>query len=206
MARRTDIGKAMAARVLILLVAALLATGATGGCIGARFDAGDPAAALDQPTRALVDGINAQRAGKQLPPGNWVPELRVPAVRSAMSLARGDQGVRAAAHSAAQGGVTAVGRHVWSFATECTDLRLFRPPQMVTDQKVLLFSLAAVPGAAGKSLVMLLVAEPGPSALRAEQMGGGRGGTNPTLETYVHPVVATGPCGEGWPAAQRSAL
>jgi hypothetical protein len=44
------------------------------------------------------------------------------------------------------------------------------------------------------------------SSLRADRMGGGPGGTNPSLETYAHPATAIGPCGERWPVAQKMPL
>ena len=189
----------------LLLAATTLAA---AGCIGGRFETKSPGSASlpDPPTRALVDRVTAARAARGLPPGDWVPDLAVAALRAATVVARGDQSLQTAARLAAQGGVTALGRHVWSFAADCADVRQFMPPPLVVEQKVLLFGAAAVPGPAGHSAVLLLIADPGTSALRAEQMGGGRGGSNPTLETYAHPSAATSPCGQIWPVAARVPL
>lgn len=187
----------------LLAIAALFATGS--GCIGGRFDSRDPTSDLDQPTRDLVTGIGNSRAGKNLRPPTWVKELRPPAVRAALGVARGDLTLKTAAHQAALDAVTELGRHVWSFVTECADVSKFRPPAMALDGQALLVG-AAVVRAADRSVVILLVAEPGASALRADQMGGGNGGTNPTLEAYAHPAVSSGPCGESWPAAAPARL
>ncbi|MBC8132968.1 MAG: hypothetical protein H7X95_08315 [Deltaproteobacteria bacterium] len=175
-------------------------------CIGGHFDAKTPAAQVDAPTQAIVERITAERTARQLAAATWVPDLHPPAVRGALAAARGDLSLKSAAHSAAQAGVTALGRHVWSFAAVCTDLRLFRPPPMVAEHATLLFAAVAQPSAGGQTIVVLLIAEPGPSALRPEHMGGGRGGTNPSFDTYVHSSVANGPCGETWPAAARVRL
>jgi hypothetical protein len=177
-----------------------------GGCIGGRFATKGGPPVIDPNARLIVDRVETERTGAGLPPGTWVPELSPPAARAAATVARGDQSLRSAAYFAAQSGVTEVGRHVWSFAADCEDPRRFRPPPMVVQQRALLFATAAVPGPAGHTTVMLLIADPGMSALRADQMGGGRGGSNPTLETYIHPSVATGPCGESWPAVPRGSL
>jgi hypothetical protein len=173
------------------------------GCIGGRFDTKTPAVVLDPNTRVIVDRITGDRAGKGLPPGDWVADLGPPALRAATAVARGEQTLKTAANQAAQHGVTALGRHLWSFATDCVELQRFRSPPMVTEERTLLFAVAAAPGPAGHISVVLLIAEPGTSALRADEMGGGPGGSNPALETYAHPSVATGPCGESWPAAPR---
>lgn len=186
----------------------LVVTGA--GCIGGHFETKTPASALDAPTRAVVDSINATRSARGLPPGTWVDELRPPAMRAALGVARGDLSLTSAAQAAAQGGVAELGRHIWSFATTCTDVRRFQPPPMVVAHPQLLFAVAIAASGGGSGLpnstVMLLIAEPGISSIRAEQMGGGRGGTNPSFGVYVHPAVASGPCGESWPVASRTPM
>lgn len=192
--------QAVLRREILVLLASIAAT----GCIGGRFEARDPGTNLDQPSRAVIDLVGAERSSRKLSPANLVPELRPPAVRAALSVARGDQSLKSAARYAAQDGVTEIGRHVWSFATECADLQRFRPPPLALAQQSLLLGAAAIPGQGGRTVVMLLIAEPGTSSLRADQMGGGRGGTNPRLESYAHPSVATGACGETWPAAQQT--
>jgi hypothetical protein len=193
------------AAVMAAIMAAV--TVVLGGCVGGHFKVEDPGSSgLDAPTRVVMDRIGAERALHQLPAASWVPELRPPAVRGARAVARGEQSLKTAAHFAAQQGVTELGRHVWTFVTECTDLQQFHPPPLAIAQKSLLIGAAAVPGQAGRTVVLVVVAEPGPSALRADQMGGGTGGANPSLETYAHPSVARGACGTDWPAAQRAPL
>jgi hypothetical protein len=192
-------------------VIAAICTGDVAGCVGGRFTTKDEAndviqASLDPSTRVVVDRISAERAARKLDQATWVPDLRPPAARAALAGARGEQSLKTAAHVAAQQAVTEVGRHVWAFATECTDLHRLRPPLMVLEEKTLLLGAAAVAAAGGRTIVVLIVAEPGTSSLRADQMGGGTGGTNPSLEAYAHPSVATGMCGESWPAAQRTPL
>lgn len=187
--------------LVLILVPILVAVGS--GCIGGRFQTGDPAAELDRPTRALIDRLAAERGARGQPTPTLVPELRPPAVRAALAAARGDLPLKAAAHQAALRAVTELGRHVWSFAAECTDVDRFRPPPMALQQRALLLGAAVVPGSGGHGVVVLVVAEPGASALRADSMGGGTGGSNPTLESYAHPSVASGACGESWPAVQQ---
>ncbi|MES1165923.1 MAG: hypothetical protein ABUR63_09200 [Verrucomicrobiota bacterium] len=182
------------------------------GCLGARFHTADPATqpALDAPSRAVADRVNADRKTAHLTDATLMPDLRPPVVRAALAVARGEKSLKSGAHAAAQDGVTEVGRHVWTFAAECTDLQRFRPPPLVLQQKALLLAVAAVPVVpavpGGRTVVVIAIAEPGASALRADQMGGGPGGTNPNVETYAHPSVASGPCGETWPATQRAAF
>lgn len=178
-----------------------LAAGAASGCIGTRFDSQDPASDLDQPTRDLVSGIGTARAAKNLPPPTWVKDLRPPAARGALGVARGDVSLKTAAHQSALGAVTELGRHVWSFVAECAEGATYQPPPMALSGRALLLGASVVPLPAGKSVVVLLIAEPGTAALRADQMGGGGGGTRPPLESYAHPSVASGPCGASWPAA-----
>jgi len=192
----------VAVSVVAMAGAVTLAT----GCVGGRFEPKTPALVLDPPTRVIVDRINSDRAARAMPPADWVPDLGPPALRAARSVVRGDQSLTAAAHQAAQSGVTEIGRHVWSFATDCVDVQRFRSPALVTQYRTLLFAAAAVPGPAGHTSVVLLIADPGTSALRADQMGGGHVGSNPSVEAYSHPSVARGPCGEGWPAAPRIPL
>jgi hypothetical protein len=170
------------------------------GCIGGHFQPQTPGDDLDAPTRALVKNIADARAAKKLQSPTWVNELRPPAVRAARGLAAGDLSQKTAAHQAAIGAVTELGRHAWSFVTECTDLTKLRPPALAVDGRTLLLGAAVVAAPGGRSAVVLIVAEPGTSALRADQMGGGGGGTNRTIEAYAHPIVASAPCGEAWPA------
>ena len=187
----------MTTRPSLCFTVAVAAT--LAGCIGGRFDSQTPADDLDAPTRALVKSIADARATKNLQAPGWVPELRPPAVRGALGVARGDLSPKTAAHQAALAGVTELGRHVWSFVAECPDMAKFRPPPLALEGHILMLG-AAVVTAANRSVVVLTIAAPGASALRADQMGGGAGGTNPTPEAYAHPVVASAPCGEGWPA------
>jgi hypothetical protein len=192
--------------------ALLLAIATTSaGCVGGRFATNDPGkdlggANLDPSSRLVVDRIAAERAARHLTAASWMPELRPPAVRAAMAVVRGEQSLKTGAHLAAQQAVTEVGRHVWTFIAECTDLLRFRPPLMALEEKTLILGAAAISAPGGRTIVLLVIAEPGPSSLRADQIGGGTGGTNPSLETYAHPSVATGTCGESWPAAQRTPL
>jgi hypothetical protein len=184
-----------------MAIAVALGMGAASGCLGGRYDSHDPASELDQATRDLVTGIGTARAAKNLPPPTWVKDLRPPAARGALGVARGDVSLKTAAHQSAIGAVTEVGRHVWSFVTECTDGSTYAPPPMALMGRALLLGASVVPLAGGKSVVVLLIAEPGTAALRADQMAGGGGGTNRPLEAYAHPSVASGPCGASWPAA-----
>jgi hypothetical protein len=183
-----------------LLTAAVGAAVLSTGCLGARFQPQTPGDDVDAPTRAVLKIISDARAAKKVQPPTWVSELRPPALRGARGLAAGDLSPKTAARQAALGAVTELGRHVWSFLAECTDLAKFRPPSVAVDSRTLLLGAAVVSAPGGRSIVILTIAEPGTSALRADQMGGGGGGTNPTLESYAHPVVASAPCGEGWPA------
>ena len=182
------------------------------GCVGARFASREDARTdearpdLDAPTRVVVERIGDLRRARKLPPPSLVPDLHTPASRAAVLVARGDESLKTAAHRAAIQAVAAFGRHVWTFATECTDLAKFQPPRLAIDSQQLLLGAAAVPAPGGRTMVVLVIAEPGSSSLRADQMGGGPGGTNPTPETYAHPSAATGPCGERWPAIQPAPL
>lgn len=194
-----------AARVLApwLATVATVATLVTDlACIGGHFAAQRPATQLDRPTQVLVDRIAADRAARNLRSASWVADLHPPAARAAVAVARAEFALKPAARLAAQEGVTALGRHVWSFVADCSEGQQFRPPAMAWGDPLLYATaVATAPGRGGHATVVLLIAEPGTSALRADQMGGGRGGSNPVLETYLHPSVATGPCGESWPAA-----
>lgn len=183
------------------LLMAVLSAGTAAGCIGSRFDPQTPAAELDVPTRTLLDQLTTARTTRGLAAPTWVNELRPPTVRAALGVARGDISLKTAAYQAAMGAVTEIGRHVWTFATECTDLAAFQPPPLALQGRTLLLGGAVVTAPGGKSIVVLAIAEPGTSALRADQMGGGGGGTKPPLETYAHPLVASAPCGAGWPTA-----
>lgn len=176
------------------------------GCIGGHFPTSEPAVDLDQPTRTVIDGITQQRQARNLAAPNLLPELRPAAAHAALSVARGDATLKTAAHRAAVQAVADIGRHVWTFATECTDLKQFHPPPMALENTTLLIGAAAIPGHGGRTFVVLVIAEPGTSSLRADKMGGGPGGTNPSPETYAHPATAIGPCGERWPVAQKTPL
>jgi hypothetical protein len=189
------------------LVAFLAAVaGGLTGCIGGRYQPQDPASDLDQATRDLVTGIGNARAAKNLPPPTWVEELRPPAARAAVGVARGDLTLKPAARQAALGAVTEIGRHVWSFVTDCQDLTKIQYPPMILQGRTMLLGASIMPVPNGKSVVVLLIAEPGASAIRADQMGGGAGGTNPSLEAYAHPTVASGACGQSWPVAPAARL
>jgi hypothetical protein len=120
-------------------------------------------------------------------------------------VARGDQSLATAAHATALHAVQAMGRHTWAFATDCADLAELRLPPMATEARDLLMNVAAVAGHDGRTYVLLVITEAGTSSIRADQMGGGTGGTNPSIESYVHPVVAPGRCGDRWPGSQRAA-
>jgi hypothetical protein len=190
----------------LMSAVAMMTIATSTGCIGGRFNTVPTPAPLDPPSQTVIDRVTADRAARNFPAATQVAELRPPAVRGATAVARGDQSLKTAAHETAQRAVTEMGRHIWTFATECTDLQRFRPPPLVLEQKALLLGAAAIPAPGGRTIVMLVVADPGTSSLRADQMGGGTGGTNPSMEAYVHPSVATSACGETWPAAQRTPL
>jgi hypothetical protein len=189
-----------------LLAVVLALAGGGAGCIGGHYQPQDPTSDLDQATRDLVTGIGNARAAKNLPPPTWVDELRPPAARAAVGVARGDLSLKPAARQAALGAVTEIGRHVWSFVTDCQDLSQVQYPPMVLQGRTVLLGASVVPLPNGKSVVVLLIAEPGASAIRADQMGGGAGGTNPSLEAYAHPTVASGACGQSWPVPAAARL
>ncbi|MEO5767932.1 MAG: hypothetical protein ABIS92_06240 [Polyangia bacterium] len=196
------------ALALWLGTVATVMTMVTGqACVGGHFVAQSPATQLGKPTQVLVDRIAAERAARNLRSSAWVADLHPAAARAAVAVVRGELALKPAAHLAAQEGVTALGRHVWSFVADCSEGQQFRPPAMTWGDPLLYATaVATAPGRGGHTTVVLLIAEPGTSALRADQMGGGRGGSNPVLETYVHPSVATGPCGESWPATPPTPL
>lgn len=179
----------------------LVLTAGTTGCIGGRYETQVPASELDQATRDLMTDIGAARAAKNLPPPTWVQDLRPPAARGALGVARGDISLKTAAHQSALAAVTEMGRHVWSFVAECPEGSKVQLPPMALGGQTLLVGASVVPFGVGKSVVVLLIAEPGTASLRADRMGGGGGGTNRPLEAYAHPSVASGPCGASWPAA-----
>ena len=180
---------------------AVLASG--GGCLHHDFTKDDPQPATNGPTQQVLDQIAAGRASRQLPPPSVVPELRQPALKGMVAVSRGDQSLATAAHDAALRVVQIMGRHTWTFATDCTDLAKLQLPPVALESRELLMNAAAVPAPGGHIYVLVVVTEPGASSIRAEQMGGGAGGTNPTIESYVHPLVAAGRCGERWPASDR---
>ena len=181
---------------------ALLAAGS--GCLRHDFTKDDPQPATNGPTQQVLDQLAAARAARQLQAPSVLPELRPPALKGMVAVSRGDQSLATAAHEAALRVVQVMGRHTWTFATDCTDLAKLQLPPVALESRELLMNAAAVPGPGGHIYVMLVVTEPGASAIRAEQMGGGAGGTNPSIESYVHPLVAPGRCGERWPAPGRA--
>jgi hypothetical protein len=186
------------------ITASILALLAAGGCLRRDFTKDDPQPGTNGATQQVLDQLAAARAGRHLPPASVVPELRPPVLKGAVSVARGDDSLATAAHQAALRVVQLMGRHTWAFATDCTDLTKLQLPALTIESRELLMNAAAVPGPGGRTYVLLVVTEPGASSIRAEQMGGGAGGTNPSIEAYVHPLVAPGRCGESWPASRRN--
>lgn len=175
------------------------------GCLSGRFDKPDPTApGPNASTTQVIDRINKERQAHNLRAPALVPELGAIALRDAVLVARGDQSLATAAHSTALHAVQTMGRHTWAFATDCTDLGDLRLPPMVTAVRDLMMNVAAVAGHGGRTYVLLVISEAGTSSIRADQIGGGAGGTNPSLESYVHPMVAPGRCGDRWPGDQRS--
>ena len=181
------------------LVAASLV--ALVGCLGTPFAKPDPAPTANASTTQLLDLIARDRQARTLSPPTLVPELRPIALRETVAVARGDRSLATAAHAAALAAVQSMGRHTWTFATDCDDLARLRLPPLATEMRELVMNAAAVAGHDNRTYVLLVIAEPGASALRAESMGGGTLGANPSPEAYVHPVVAAGRCGERWPAS-----
>ena len=193
---RSHLGGAAAALALALTAA---------GCLGGRFkNAGETPAALDGPSQVVLERIAAARQARGRRPLALVPELQPIAARGATAMARGDWSPKTAAQRIAIKGVEEMGRHVWAFVTECADVAAFVPPPMVVDAPNLLVGVVAVRGAAAGRAgpVVVMMAEPGVSALRADQMGGGVG-TVPDLNQYAHPVIAGGACGAEWPVGSR---
>ncbi|HEY8923210.1 MAG TPA: hypothetical protein VIU64_02445 [Polyangia bacterium] len=188
--------------ILALVAAAPLLT--LGGCLGARFDKPDPAPAANASTTQLLDLIAREREARKLSPAMLVPELRPIALRETVGVARGDRSLATAAHAAGLAAVQTMGRHIWTFATDCGDLAQLRLPPLATEMRELVMNAAAVAGHDGRTYLLIVIAEPGASALRAESMGGGTLGANRSPEAYVHPVVAAGRCGDRWPAASPS--
>jgi hypothetical protein len=176
---------------------------ATSSCLHQGFTKGEAELPANAGTTVVLEQLGRERAVLKLPAAGLVPDLRTIALRGAVSVARGDVSLATAAHTVALNGVQAMGRHIWTFATDCADLKQLHLPPLTVESRDLLVNAAAVPGADGRYFVLIIVAEPGASSMRAEQMGGGSGGTNPTLESYVHPATAPGRCGERWPAAHR---
>jgi len=187
--------------VAVMAVAPLLAL---GGCLGARFDKPDPEPAANTSTTRLLDLIAREREARKLRPPMLVPDLRHIALRETVGVARGDRSLATAAHAAGLAAVQSMGRHIWTFATDCGDLAQLRLPPLATEMRELVMNAAAVAGHDDRTYVLIVIAEPGASALRAESMGGGTAGANPSLEAYVHPVVSAGSCGDRWPAASPS--
>jgi len=195
----------MRSRFVGSLVASLgLATlaGATA-CLQHEFTKDDPQPTTNRSTQQVLDQIVAARQARQLPAPSVVSELRQPALKGMVAVSRGDQSLATAAHDAALRVVQLMGRHTWTFATDCTDLSRLQLPPVVLESRELLMNAAAVAAPDGHTYVLVVVTEPGASSIRADQMGGGAGGTNPSIEAYVHPLVAPGRCGERWPAAKR---
>lgn len=176
-----------------------------GGCLGARYGKPDPPPAANEPTAKLLDRLTQERQARGLTAPVLIPDLRTLAFREAAAVARGDKSLATAAHASALGAVQIMGRHIWTFATDCGDLAELHLPPLATKMHDLLVNAAAVPGHGDRTYVLIVIAEPGTSSLRADSMGGGAGGTNPSLEIYAHPASAPGRCGELWPAAPRTA-
>jgi hypothetical protein len=188
--------------IVSVSVAALAAV--CSGCLHHDFTKDDPQPATNRSTQQLLDQIAAARQARHLPPPSIVPELRPPVLRGVVAVSRGDQSLATAAHDAGLRVVQIMGRHTWTFATDCVDLTKLQLPPLALESPELLMNAAAVPGPDGRTFVLVVVTEPGASSIRAEQMGGGGGGTNPSIESYVHPLVAPGRCGDRWPASGRS--
>jgi len=189
-----------------LLILGLVATALLGpfGCLGAGFGKPDPGPAANASTTQLLDLIARERQARNLSPPTLVPELRPIALRETVAVARGDRSLATAAHASALNAVQTMGRHTWAFATDCDDLAQLRLPTLATSMRELVMNAAAVAGHGGRTYVLLVIAEPGSSSIRAEALGGSGGSTNRTLEAYVHPVVAAGNCGNRWPASSPS--
>jgi hypothetical protein len=190
-----------ASLLLSVLVSGLVST---SGCLHRNFAAENPEPPANASTARLLEQLARERAAAHLPPAGLVPDLRTIALRGAVSVARGDVSLATAAHTAALNGVQAMGRHIWAFATDCAELNQLHLPPLTVESRDLLVNVAAVAGTGGRTYVVIVVAEPGSSSMRADQMGGGAGGTNPTLEAYAHPSSAPGRCGERWPASQHT--
>jgi hypothetical protein len=183
----------------VALVASFWLAG-SAGCLGTKFTKPDPTPKPAAGTQKVLDLVASQRQAKNLPPLTLVPELRTFAVRGVVAVSRGDQSLATAAHAAALHAVEDLGRHTWVFATDCGDLAQLRLPDLALESRPLMMNAAATPGADGRMIVLIVIAEPGTSSLRAEQMGGSDQGVNPTLEVYAHPVTSPGNCGAHWPA------
>ena len=196
-------GPSLVAGARLAVASALLMT-AGAGCLHRGFATENPEPPANASTTQLLDQLNRERAAAHLPPPGLVPDLRTIALRGAISVARGDVSLATAAHTAALNGVQAMGRHVWTFATDCGDLNQLHLPPVTVESRDLLVNVGAVAGNGGRTFVLIVVAEPGSSSMQAEHLGGGTGGSNPSLEAYVHPVTAPGRCGERWPAPQRT--
>jgi len=186
--------------VASLLVASLAGT---AGCLAHEFRKDEPQPATNRSTQQVLDQIQAARQARQLPAPSVVPELRQPALKGMVAVSRGDQSLATAAHDAALRVVQLMGRHTWTFATDCTDLARLQLPPATLESRELLMNAAAIAAPDGHTYVLIVVTEPGASSIRADQIGGGAGGTNPSIESYVHPLVAPGRCGERWPASRR---
>ena len=195
--------KALPSAIHAAVAATVLALGAAG-CLGHDFVKDDQQPATNPTTQQVLDQVSAARQARHLPPASIVPELRPPALKGMVAVARGDQSLATAAHAAGLRTVQEMGRHAWTFATDCGDLKQLQLPPLVVESRELMMNAAAVP-AGDHTYIMIIVTEPGASSIRAEQMGGGAGGTNPSIESYVHPLVAPGRCGERWPASLRNA-
>ncbi|HEY4187413.1 MAG TPA: hypothetical protein VGP07_20220 [Polyangia bacterium] len=191
-------------RLLCLALGAWLAMTTGLGCLGKTFTRDDPQPATNGSTQLVLDHVAHDRKARGLPEASIVPELRPAALKGVVAVARGDESLATAAHAVGLRAVQEMGRHAWTFATDCDDLARLRLPPLVLESRELLMNAAAVGGPGGRTFVLIVVTEPGASAIRAEQLGGGGGGTNPSIESYVHPVVAPGRCGDRWPASKRS--
>src|SRR5437868_12741496 len=123
-----------------LVASFLVATlaGATAGCLRHEFTKDDPQPATNRSTQQVLDQLAAARQARHLPPPSLVAELRPPALKGMVAVSRGDQSLATAAHDAALRAVQLMGRHTWTFATDCTDLARLQLPSLALESRELL--------------------------------------------------------------------
>ena len=100
-------------------VVALLTLG-SGGCLHGS-NKGEAELPANASTTVVLAQVTRERTEHNLPAAALVPDLRTIALRGAVSVARGDVSLATAAHTAALKGVQALGRHIWTFATDCAE-------------------------------------------------------------------------------------